>query len=78
MHPRKEVHEKSRGLALDLLGEFPGKVLVEEYPGRKLKQKEMSSYSLGVWRRDAHNILVSGRQWALGKRMSRIWGMVRN
>lgn len=54
------------------------KVLVEEHPGRKLRQKEMSSYSLGVWRRDAHNILVSGRQWALGKRMSRIWGMVRN
>lgn len=32
--------EKSRGLALDLLGEFPGKVLVEEHPGRKLRQKE--------------------------------------
>lgn len=33
MHPRKEVHEKSRGLALDLLGEFPGNSLVEESPG---------------------------------------------
>lgn len=70
--------EKLRGLALHLLGEFPGKVLVEEHPGRKLRQKEMSSYSLGVWRRDTHNSLASDRQWALGRRVSRIGGMVRN
>ena len=67
LHPRKEVHEESRDLVLNLLGGFPEEVLVDEHPGKTLSQKAKPTHSLGIWRRDGTQHFESWQTTGMGK-----------